>query len=291
MTQKRTSRSTSLSRTRRHKSRRRLHRSARSRVGHGLKRLFCSWTFWGGMALAACVYYAAYQFIVAPISLRWKALYGDIDYPEGYSIHGIDVSHHQGDIDWEILSRAEIGGEPVSFAFIKATEGKSLLDENFNENFYEAREYGFIRGAYHFFTPSVSGREQAAYFIKQVHLEEGDLPPVLDIEQTGGLTTVQVRREALTWLRTVEANFGVRPIIYTYYKFKEQYLNTPEFDRYPYWIAHYYVKDLQYKGPWKFWQHTDCGRLPGIKGRVDLNIYNGSMYDLRRLTIQLPSEE
>ena len=190
------------------------------------------------MALAACVYYVAYQFIVAPIRLRWKALYGDVDYPEGYSIHGIDVSHHQGNIDWETLSRAEIDGEPVSFAFIKATEGKGLLDENFNENFYEAREYGFIRGAYHFFTPSVSGREQADYFIKQVHLEEGDLPPVLDIERTGNLTTAQIRREALAWLRAVEASYGVRPIIYTYYKFKEQYLGTPEFDRYPYWIAH-----------------------------------------------------
>lgn len=243
------------------------------------------------MALAACVYYVAYQFIVAPIRLRWKALYGEVDYPEGYSIHGIDVSHHQGDIDWETLSRAEIDGEPVSFAFIKATEGKGLLDENFNENFYEAREYGFIRGAYHFFTPSVSGKEQADYFIKQVHLEEGDLPPVLDIERTGNLSTAQVQREALAWLRAVEASYGVRPIIYTYYKFKEQYLGTPEFNRYPYWIAHYYVKNLQYKGPWKFWQHTDCGRLPGIKGHVDLNIYNGSMYDLRRLTLQPPAEE
>lgn len=263
------------------RSRRHPARSARRRPW----RLLRSWTLWGGLLLAALVYYVAYQFVVAPVRLRWRALYGDIDYPEGYSIHGIDVSHHQGSIDWPTLAGAAIDGQSISFVFIKATEGRGLLDENFNDNFYQAREYGFVRGAYHYFIPSVPAREQADYFIRQVHLEEGDLPPVLDIERSGQLTTAQLRQAALAWLQAVERHYGVTPIIYTYYKFKERYLSTPEFDRYPYWIAHYYVKDLRYKGPWKFWQHTDCGRLPGIKGRVDLNIYNGSMYDLRRLTI------
>jgi lysozyme len=77
----------------------------------------------------------------------------------------------------------------------------------------------------------------------------------------------------------------VKPIIYTYYKFKLRYLSSPLFDSYPYWIAHYYVDELEYDGPWKFWQHTDAGRLPGIKGHVDFNIYNGSYYDLRKMTI------
>ena len=63
------------------------------------------------------------------------------------------------------------------------------------------------------------------------------------------------------------------------------YLNDTIFNQYPYWIAHYYVDSVAYKGPWKFWQHTDVGRLPGIKGDVDFNIYNGSYYDLRQLTI------
>ena len=92
------------------------------------------------------------------------------------------------------------------------------------------------------------------------------------------------------WLDIVENHYGVKPIIYTYYKFKTRYLNDSVFDDYPYWIAHYYVDKVEYKGEWKFWQHTDAGKLPGIKGYVDFNIYNGSFYDLRQLCIQNKSD-
>lgn len=254
-----------------------------------MKKLFgtkSAWMRWAGVIAIVIFYiYVFHVYVVSPFTLRWKGIYGEADYPTEYSIRGIDISHHQGSIDWEKLQTAMIGDEPVRFVFIKATEGKSLLDENFNSNFYNAREYGFIRGAYHYFKPKVPAQLQAEYFLKQVHLEEGDLPPVLDIEETGGLTPQALRERALTWLEIVEQRCGVKPILYTYYKFRTQYLNTPEFDSYPYWLAHYYVKEVAYKGDWKFWQHTDCGKLPGIKGDVDLNVYNGSMYDLRQLTI------
>ena len=230
--------------------------------------------------------YLFYNFAVSPFTLKWKALYGNINSPEGYSIRGIDISHHQGKINWEKLSKATVNDETVDFIFIKATEGISLLDENFNDNFYQAREYGFLRGAYHFFPPGISAKQQAEYFLKQVHLEEGDLPPVLDIETVGNLSTEEVRKAAKTWLEIVEEKYKTKPIIYTNYKFKEQYLNTPEFNKYPYWIAHYYVEKLTYKGRWKFWQYTDLGRLDGIKENVDFNIYNGSMYELKQFSIQ-----
>ena len=167
-----------------------------------------------------------------------------------------------------------------------STDGAGQLDENFNDNFYQAREYGFIRGAYHFWSNRSSARSQAYYFLKQVHLEDGDLPPVLDIEhKPKGRSVEDFQRNVLTWLHIVEDKYHAKPIIYTYYKFKESYLSAPVFDDYPYWIAHYYVDKVEYKGKWKFWQHTDAGRLPGIKGYVDFNIYNGSYYDLRKLTI------
>ncbi len=238
------------------------------------------------IAAIGLVCYLVYIYGVAPYTSRWQALYGKETYPEGYSIRGIDISHHQGEIDWSKLAAAKIGDERVCFIIIKATEGKDFLDDNFNDNFYQAREYGFLRGAYHYFKPLVPASAQAKYFLKQVHLEEGDLPPVLDIEETGGLAPEALRKAALEWLNAVEKRYGVPPIVYTNYKFKLDYLNTPEFERYPYWIAHYYVRSLTYKGPWKFWQHTDCGRLPGIREKVDFNIYNGSMYDLRRLCIE-----
>lgn len=247
-----------------------------------------NWAWWLGGSLVVLGYiFVFYYFFVGPYGLRWKALYGDISNPEGYEIHGIDISHYQGEIDWDNLkNNGMIENCPVRFIMIKATEGSNRLDENFNDNFYQAREYGFIRGAYHFYSTKSSGRAQAEYFLKQVHLEDGDLPPVLDVEhKPKNQTPEEFKESVLTWLHIVERHYKVKPIIYTYYKFKMTYLGDSVFDQYPYWIAHYYVEKVEYKGKWKFWQHTDCGRLPGIKGYVDFNIYNGSYYDLRKLTI------
>lgn len=251
-----------------------------------------SWTLWTGALLMALLYVGGfYYFFVGPSSFRWKAMYGEADYPEGFKVHGIDVSHYQENIDWERLRNANIKSFPVSFVFIKATEGVSLIDENFNQNFYEARRNGIVRGAYHFFVPECDAARQARFFLKQVHLEPGDLPPVLDVEKKGELTTPQLQKAVKRWLDIVERQCGVKPILYTGYKFKLDYLNTPDFDEYPYWIAHYYVEKLSYKGDWKFWQHTDCGRVDGIRGYVDCNIFSGSMEELMNLTIPEDVEE
>ena len=245
------------------------------------------WAWWiGGTAVIVLYVFLFYNFFVGPTGFRWRALYGDAEYPEGYEIHGIDISHYQGKIDWEQLKNAMIKGCPVRFVIIKSTEGSSRLDENFRENFNQARDFGFIRGVYHFWSNKSTAREQAYYFLDQVHLTDGDLPPVLDIEHKPADKSVEdFQRDVLTWLHIVEDKYHVKPIIYTYYKFKEQYLSAPVFEDYPYWIAHYYVDKVQYKGKWKFWQHTDVGKLPGIKGYVDFNIYNGSYYELKQLCI------
>lgn len=245
------------------------------------------WAWWiGGTAVIVIYVFLFYHFFVGPTGFRWRALYGDAEYPEGYEIHGIDISHYQGKIDWEQLKNAMIKGCPVRFVIIKSTEGSSRLDENFRENFNQARDFGFIRGVYHFWSNKSTAREQAYYFLDQVHLTDGDLPPVLDIEHKPADKSVEdFQRDVLTWLHIVEDKYHVKPIIYTYYKFKEQYLSAPVFEDYPYWIAHYYVDKVQYKGKWKFWQHTDVGKLPGIKGYVDFNIYNGSYYELKQLCI------
>lgn len=236
--------------------------------------------------MAAYIFFFYYIFI-GPFGLRWRALYGDMSYPEGYEIHGIDISHHQGGIDWDVLrDEGMIDKFPIRFIMIKATEGASIVDENFQDNFHQAREHGFTRGAYHFYSVHSKAEDQAHFFLAQVHLENGDLPPVLDVEhKPKQQSDDDFRQSVLTWLRMVEQYYGVKPIIYTYYKFKMRYLSDPAFDSYPYWIAHYYVEKVEYQGEWKFWQHTDVGKLPGIKGYVDFNIYNGSYYDLRQMTI------
>ena len=262
-------------------------RGATRRGAHRWHHRMPRWTFWvGGLVVTVLYCWAFYYFFVGPTGFRWRALYGESRYPKGFEIHGIDISHYQGNIDWDKLQGGMISGCPLRFVIIKSTEGASRMDENFKSNFHNALEYGFIRGAYHFWSNKSSARQQAYYFLEKVKLEEGDLPPVLDIEHAPKDKSIEeFQRDILTWLHIVEDRYHVKPILYTYYKFKEKYLSAPVFDDYPYWIAHYYVDKVEYKGPWKFWQHTDVGRLPGIKGYVDFNIYNGSFYDMKKLTI------
>lgn len=253
-----------------------------------LLRLVPGWAWWlGGLSVATLYIWFFWYFFVSPYGFRWRALYGDVSYPEGYDIHGIDVSHYQGIIDWELLrNQGTIDDCPIRFVMIKATEGASKVDSRFHENFFKAREYGFTRGAYHFYSLQSSAADQARHFVHTVKLEKGDLPPVLDVElRPVSQSREEFRQSVLQWLHIVERYYGVKPILYTYYKFKVEYLNDSVFNQYPYWIAHYYVDSVEYKGQWKFWQHTDAGSLPGIKGPVDFNIYNGSYYDLRQLTI------
>ena len=246
-----------------------------------------SWPVWFGIFLIGVVYVGLfYNLFVGPFSFRWKAIYGETIYPEGYHVRGIDISHHQSSIDWERLRNASMNNDPVRFVIIKATEGTSLIDENFNENFYQARKNDFVRGAYHFFLPDVDARKQAKFFLRQVHLEPGDLPPVLDVEKKGNLTPEQLRKAVKTWFDIVEERYHVKPILYTGYKFKLNYLDDSCFEPYPYWIAHYYVDKLEYKGAWIMWQHTDSGRMPGIQGQVDCNIFNGSLQELMDFTLK-----
>lgn len=230
-----------------------------------------------------------YWFFIRPYAYRWKPCYGLKGYgicmPSGYQVHGIDISHYQGDINWNMLKQTRQGQFPISFIFMKATEGGDYADDKFVANFDSARAHGFVRGAYHFYNPKTDANKQADFFIRSVKLEPGDLPPVLDIEKKGK-DIKKLQADLKVWLRKVESHYGVKPIIYASYKFKTRYLNDSVFNSYPYWIAHYYVDSVRYEGDWKFWQHTDVGTLPGIDEKVDLNVFNASLQELKRM--QLP---
>lgn len=229
-----------------------------------------------------------YYFFIRPYAYRWKPCYGLKGYgicmPAGYGVHGIDVSHYQGEIDWNMLEKTRQGQFPVEFIFMKATEGGDYPDDRFAENFDSAKVHGFIRGAYHFYNPKTDPDKQADFFIQSVHLESGDLPPVLDIEKKSK-DIHKLQADLKVWLQRVERHYGVKPIIYASYKFKSRYLNDSVFNSYPYWIAHYYVDSVRYEGDWKFWQHTDVGTLPGIEEKVDLNVFNGSLQEMKKLLI------
>lgn len=249
---------------------------------------------WMRNLLAVCitlVFFAGfYWFFIRPYSYRWKPCYGMKGYgvcmPCSYEVHGIDVSHYQGSIDWERLSACQAGEFPIRFVFMKATEGGDHRDDNFLYNLAEARKHGFVCGAYHYFLPGSDARKQADFFIETASLTQGDLPPVLDVETTGKKSPQELKAGVRIWLDRVEEHYGVKPILYTSYKFKMRYLNDSIFNTYPYWIAHYYVDSVRYEGAWKFWQHTDVGMVPGIEEEVDLDVFNGTLEQLMELTLK-----
>ena len=131
----------------------------RSRNSKNPLRRIPSFLLWGLLFVVVLIYVVFfYRTFVSPYSIRWKALYGTVTYPEG-NVRGIDVSHYQEEIDWEHLRNARLQGEPLSFIFVKATEGTDIIDENFNQNLYNARTNNIVRGAYHFFSTKTPGVE------------------------------------------------------------------------------------------------------------------------------------
>ncbi|WP_439883325.1 glycoside hydrolase family 25 protein [Pontibacter sp. MBLB2868] len=205
-------------------------------------------------------------------------------WPEGHNVYGVDVSHFQKKVDW-----IKVRENQVSFAFIKATEGVTLHDKNYEQNWEGAGAAGIIRGAYHFYLPYLKPEQQASHFISKVKLLPGDLPPVLDVEVKGKKSTEQLRKDLKIWLDKVENAYGTKPIIYTSYKFYTDYL-AGHFNGYHLWIAHYKIPKLnleknQYT-KLAFWQHTDNGAVEGIEGRVDCNVFYGTMRDLRSVCIK-----
>lgn len=208
-----------------------------------------------------------------------------IPIPTNYGIHGIDVSRYQQDISWEAVKEMNVSGVQLGFAFIKATEGGSNVDPYFKRNWKKSKDAGVIRGAYHFFIASKDGRLQAENFINTVTLESGDLPPVLDIENTGGTKPEVLRAQLTTWLKMVEEYYGTRPIIYTYLDFYTRNMQG-YFDDYPLWVAHYLQPDQpRITRPWTFWQHSESGHVNGIISKVDFNVFSGDSLQFRALLV------
>lgn len=208
-----------------------------------------------------------------------------VEIPADYEVHGIDVSRHQRNIDWDAVSQMNHKDISVDFAFIKASEGRTVVDEYFKDNWKEAKEAGILRGAYHFYRPHLTADEQTALFFRQVpKLEKGDLPPVLDIELRGSCPPARLKKNLKRWLVLTEKHYGMTPIIYTNYGFYKSYLTGKEFKKYPLWIAHYKTADLNVKiSSWHFWQHTDRAKVNGIRGGVDFNVFKGDENDLKKL--------
>lgn len=198
---------------------------------------------------------------------------------------GIDVSNHQGEINWR-----QVVDSGISFVFIKATEGISYTDPRYGRNHGGAKTVGLLRGAYHYLRGQYDPLKQAKQFL-HVHGEwqPGDLQPVVDVEMEGN---VGVSRQGMIdhlarYIFHLEALSGKNVIIYSYPDYWINYLGNPDqFSAHnPLWIAHYSVKKPRLVGAWgfwSFWQYSSSGACPGIVGNVDLDYFNGTPEALRR---------
>jgi len=205
---------------------------------------------------------------------------------------GIDVSHHQGSVNWHRV--AEAG---VSFAFAKATEGNSFSDPGFAANWSGMKDAGIMRGAYHFFRPARPVDAQVDNFVQAVgEIGESDLPPVLDLEEAPtphgdeweDVPSDQRVPLIVSWLDAVENKLGRRPLIYTRRGFVSLELPDPApLASSLLWIAHYTIKPTpdfpKIWSKWTFWQFSESGSVDGISGPVDLDRFNGSPADLTSL--------
>ena len=204
---------------------------------------------------------------------------------KGTKAVGLDVSEYQGEVNWSAVDSLE-NKYPIDFVFVRATVGNDRLDRKFKENWLGAKKQQLIRGAYHYYRPNENSLEQAELFIKTVSLQKGDLPPVLDIEKLPENQSIERLKLGLRrWLQAVEAHYKVKPIIYTGESYYDDFLKD-EFSDYLFWIANYNFYREKMNEDWLFWQFTEKASVSGIKGNVDVNIYNGDLQQLQFITLE-----
>lgn len=195
-----------------------------------------------------------------------------------YQIQGFDVSHHQGDIQW-----GKISPEQYKFVYLKATEGGDFKDRKFQQNWLQAREHGFLVGAYHFYRLCKAGEIQAENFIQSVPNKADALPPVMDLEYDSQCINTYTKEQLLQEIKVMhdqlQQHYGKQPIFYTSKAFYNIVL-AGEFQQTPLWIREYQGKPkLKGEPAWLFWQHTSRGKIKGIPSSVDLNVFFGDESD------------
>ncbi len=218
-----------------------------------------------------------------PTKLRPSLALG-VSVPKDYHVFGIDISRHQGEINWEKLAAFRFEGYKFEFAYIKASEGESWQDIQFDYNWRKAKKYKILRGAYHFYRPKVKSVLQMNNFTSVVEMQAGDLPPMLDVEVESALPKSTYRKGVLNCLRIMKETYGVDPIIYTNQKLYSEYFDHDSFDGYRFWIARLLPTSPRIDN-WIFWQFTYKGVVLGASNEyVDINVFNGDLEGLKKLT-------
>ncbi|MDR2001767.1 MAG: GH25 family lysozyme [Dysgonomonas sp.] len=236
------------------------------------------------VTLYSLIVLAMIVFICAGVYVAFMNGYIRLNYPsfKDYPVQGIDVSHHQQEIEWDKLDKKK-----VQFAFIKATEGGNHKDSMFQLNWREARQNKILSGAYHFFTFCKDGEEQARNYIHYVPRDSIDLPPIVDLEYGGNCSPANRKEDLIAeianYFEIIEDHYQRKVIIYTTNEFYKNYLQH-QFPDNPIWIRDIIAKpNLPDGRDWLFWQFSNRGRIDGIDTPVDLNAFNGSREEFEKL--------
>lgn len=191
--------------------------------------------------------------------------------PAGDMLRGLDVSHYQGRVDWQRVAAAGF-----RFVWAKATEGATEIDESLAEHWSGALAAGLLRGAYHFMTSNSAPEEQAAHFLR-TYPGGGELPVALDLERGARCEPAPRAAAALAWVHLVEAETGARVWIYCSPSYVAEQLQGDagrELAARGLWLAAWQLEPPRAPAPWSDWSawQTGKGRVPGIKGDVDLDV-------------------
>jgi MYXO-CTERM domain-containing protein len=200
----------------------------------------------------------------------------------GSTVKGMDVSYYETSIDW---ARAKAAG--IDFSFIRVSDGTTTIDTKFAQYWAGAKSAGVLRGAYQFFRPNQDAIAQADLLLSMMGtLQPGDLPPVLDVEVSGGMTKTQVAAGVHTWIDHVTAATGVAPIVYAGLYSWPDLTGSADVTTSPLWVAQYTSAACpNIPSPWTkwmFWQHSSTGSVDGVTtGGLDLNVFNGTLDELK----------
>ena len=190
--------------------------------------------------------------------------------PDNVQFDGIDISKHQGSINWEELKK----NQKIKFIYIKATEGSDFVDPSYRENIRNARKHGFKVGSYHFLSTRSAATTQFYNFIRTAKREEQDLLPIIDVEKISPWNAQQLRDSVKVFADLIEDYYGCKPLIYTSEKFFSSHLGRA-FSDYPLFIAKYSDNQPNIGYKWILWQFTDRGLFKPVKG-------NGGKVDMSR---------
>lgn len=194
------------------------------------------------------------------------------------ALHGVDVSYYQGNIDWE-----RVASSGIKFAFIRAADGFHH-DTKFTRNWSGAKSAGILRGAYHYFRGSKDGTQQANDFLNVVGDDLGDLAPVADVEELDGVSAATLKAQLEKWISTVQGRTCKTPIIYTSPGLWNGWHMGTTFSSSPLWVANWAVSKPRVPSGWSdwtVWQYRSDASVPGIPGRVDADLFHGSLDELK----------